>query len=254
MGFMDICRAGVDFWHKNDYELNEYVIHDGKQHPFAIVCPGGGYQMVSYYNEGRPFALELNLRGYSAFVLRYRCKSKARFPAPQEDLARGLREILDRAEELGVDVNGYSIWGSSAGGHLAASFGTQEMGYAHYGLPKPAALVLEYPVITMGDLAHQGSRKNLLGRHPTQDMIDLTSVERHITADYPPTYVWYGDADNVVDIENSRMLARALTSHQVPCKLRMYPGVGHGIGLGTGLACEGWFDEGISFWEQHRQV
>lgn len=116
MGFMDICRAGVDFWYKNDYELKEYAIRDGKQHPFALVCPGGGYQMVSCYNEGRPFALELNRRGYSAFVLRYRCKSKARFPAPQEDLARGLREILDHAGELGVDVSGYSIWGSSAGG------------------------------------------------------------------------------------------------------------------------------------------
>lgn len=128
------------------------------------------------------------------------------------------------------------------------------MGYAHYGLPKPAALILEYPVITMGGLAHRGSRKNLLGRRPTQDMIGLTSVERHITPDYPPTYVWYGGADHIVEPENSRMLAQALASHQVPCKLRMYPGVGHGVGLGTGLACEGWFDEGISFWERHRQL
>lgn len=123
-------------------------------------------------------------------------QKKARYPAPMEDLARALGDILNRAEELNLETDGYSIWGSSAGGHLAASFGTEAMGYAKYGLPKPGALVLCYPVVTMGEKTHLGSRNNLLGEAPEADMIALASVERQITPAYPPTFVWCGDADH----------------------------------------------------------
>ena len=30
------------------------------------------------------------------------------------------------------------------------------------------------------------------------------------------------------------------------------PGVDHGVGLGRGLACEGWLDEAVAFWKEHR--
>lgn len=159
-------QAFRDMLHRNDYELKEYVIRDGKKHPFAVICPGGGYSMVCSFVEGMPFAKRLNEMGYSAFVVYYRTKDRARFPGPQDDLARAVKEILHRAEEWNLDTRGYSVWGASAGGHLAASFGTESMGYRKYGLPKPAALVLTYPVITMSDLTHPGTRANLLGTAP----------------------------------------------------------------------------------------
>ncbi|MGN1025945.1 MAG: alpha/beta hydrolase [Faecousia sp.] len=242
-------QAAKDFWRRNEYGLKEFVIRDGKMHPFAIICPGGGYNMVCNFLEGAPYARELNEQGFSAFVLYYRCKKKARYPAPMEDLARAVRDILSRAEELNLITDGYSIWGSSAGGHLAASFGTETMGYAKYHLPKPGALVLCYPVVTMGEKTHLGSRSNLLGEAPDTAMLTLTSVEQQITPAYPPTFVWCGDADRTVDPENSRMLAEALEKNSIPHRFVEYPGVDHGVGLGKGLTCEGWFDEAISFWE-----
>lgn len=30
------------------------------------------------------------------------------------------------------------------------------------------------------------------------------------------------------------------------------PGVDHGVGLGRGLAYEGWLDEAVAFWKEHR--
>ena len=39
-------QARLDFLHKNEYELIPYVIDDGKKHPVAIICPGGGDKMV----------------------------------------------------------------------------------------------------------------------------------------------------------------------------------------------------------------
>lgn len=248
----DELRAARDFWHPNRYALQEYVLRDGKRHPFALICPGGGYYMVCGFLEGRPYAKRLNEMGYSAFVLYYRCKSKTRYPAPMEDVARALRDILARADELSLDTQGYSLWGSSAGGHLAASFGTESMGWAHYGLPRPGALVLCYPVVTMGEKTHVGSRENLLGKEPEEKMICLTSVEKQVTPNYPPAFVWCGDMDQTVDPENSRMLCRALEQTGVPYEFIEYPGVDHGVGLGEKLPCEGWIEKAAAFWEAQR--
>jgi len=248
-----MMRAAGDFWRGRNYGLKEYVIRDGKKHPFALICPGGAYEMICSFIEGLPYVKKLNKCGYSAFVLYYRCKGNARFPAPQDDIARALRDILGRAEELNLDADCYSVWGSSAGGHLAATFGTESIGYAHYGLPKPGALILTYPVVTMGDDTHAGSRKNLLGDHPTQAQINLTSVEKQVREKYPPTFLWCGDADKTVAPQNSRLLVKALVEYGIPHEFVEYSGVGHGVGLGTGLACEPWFERAVAFWEKQRE-
>lgn len=237
----------------SNYELKKFLIKDGKKHPFALVCPGGAYGCVCSYVEGTPFMKELKKRGYAVFILYYRVREKAKYPAPQEDVARALRDILDHANEYGVETEGYSVWGSSAGGHLVASFGTENMGYIKYDLPKPASLVLVYPVITMGEKTHVGSRENLLGMHPTQELVDFTSVEKQVTANYPPTFIWCGDADQTVDPVNSHMLAAALEEKGIKYEFIEYPGVDHGVGLGKGLVCEPWFEKAVAFWEKQRE-
>ena len=134
---------------ENAYALDDrFVIRDGKRHPFAVICPGGGYTMVCSFIEGVPYARKLNEMGISAFIVYYRVKDQARFPAPQDDLAQAVRDIFAKADEYLLDTAHWSVWGSSAGGHLAASFGTANMGYSHYDLPKPEALILTYPVIS----------------------------------------------------------------------------------------------------------
>lgn len=252
MKFREMLQAGKDYRHKNAYELVPFLVNDGKKHPFALICPGGGYTMVCSFIEGIPYAERLNKKGYSAFILYYHVREKAKYPAPQQDVAQALSEIISRAEEWHIDTDCYSIWGSSAGGHLAASFGTDEMGYRNYGVPKPGALILSYPVVTMGKLTHEGSRDCLLGKEPDSSIICTTSVEQQITPDYPPTFLWCGDSDKTVSSDNSRMLDRALTEAGVEHKFTEYPGVDHGVGLGKGTACEGWFDRAVSFWENIR--
>lgn len=245
-------QAFLDSIHKNCYELKPYLLDDGKEHPFAVICPGGSYSMVASFVEGLPFAERLNEMGYHAFVVYYHVKNKARFPAPQDDLARAVREILDHAGQWMLDTKGYSVWGASAGGHLAASFGTESMGYMKYGLPKPGAMVLTYPVITMAELTHADTRSNLLGDTPSPEQIAQTSVEQQVTESYPPAFIWCGDADTAVDPQNSRMMADALKANGVPCKLEVYPGVGHGVGIGDGLCCEDWIKHAVAFWETQR--
>lgn len=242
-----------DMFGPNRYELKFYPAPGSERTPFALVCPGGGYACVMSCIEGKPIAKALNERGYAAFVLRYRCRERAKYPTPLVDIARALRHILQNADTYNVDTRDYSVFGFSAGGHLAAMFGTEALGWGKFELPRPGALMLSYPVVTMTQKTHGGSRDNLLGKTPTDAEINRCSVEKQVTAHYPPTFVWCGDADKTVDPCNSQMLGDALTAHGVPHKLVVYPGVDHGVGLGKGLACEGWLDEAVAFWKEHKQ-
>ena len=245
-------REYSDTYRKNQYQLKPYLLRDGKPHPVALICPGGGYRRVCSFVEGYPFAKKLNQLGYHAVVLYYRVNVLATFPAPQEDLARAVKELHQRAEEWRLDMRGYSVWGSSAGGHLAASFGTESMGYVHYNLPKPGSIILCYPVVTMGEKTHRGSHNYHLGSHPDPELVKHTSVEQQVTDQYPPTFLWWGSSDDSVDPDNSRMLAKALEENNVPCQYIEYPGVGHGVGIGKGLPCEGWIEKAVAFWEANR--
>lgn len=238
----------------NSYRLDtRFVLRDGKKHPFALIVPGGAYRSVCSFIEGTPIARKLNDKGVSAFILYYRVREKAAYPAPQDDLARALREILSHSEKYRVEPEAYSIWGSSAGGHLCASFGTQAMGYAKYGLPKPGALILTYPVISMApELTHRESHDFLLGPDPGPERERFASIDRQVTGDYPPSYLWCGDADLTVPPENSRRMARALENAGVPYRFDLFPGVGHGVGPGTGTAAQGWVDRALDFWLERR--
>ena len=233
-----------DLHRPNKYELRPYLINDGKKHPFAIICPGGGYGAVCSFVEGKPFAEQLNRLGYHAFVVYYRVKDKARYPHPHEDLRRAIEETFSHAEEWRLDTADWSIWGSSAGGHLAASYCTENRG-----TPKPSAIVLVYPVITMGDYTHKGSRDNLLGKNPREDMIKKLSVELNIHSDYPPTFIWYGTADDTVAPINTKKLVTALKKNCIPHKVEEYEGIGHGAGLAKSTVAETWFSHAVEFWK-----
>lgn len=228
---------------------DRFVIRDGKTHPVAIICPGGGYSVVCSFVEGVPFAEKCNERGISALIVYYRVADQATYPAPQDDLAAAVRYALAHAEELNLDMTNYSVWGSSAGGHLAASFGTDNMGYVKYELPKPGAMILIYPVILMDKtLTHLGTHDNLIGSDASPEAEAMASVEQHVGPWYPPTYIWCGDADATVPPENTRQMAQALETAGIPYQCEIFPGIDHGVGLATGMCAEGWIDRAIDFW------
>jgi len=152
-----------------------------------------------------------------------------------------------------LDTAHWSVWGSSAGGHLAASFGTANMGYSHYDLPKPEALILTYPVISMRpDLTEQQTHNMLLGDPAEASMEAFASVDEQVNADYPSTYIWCGDADKTVKPDNTRRMAEALKKAGVPYQCEIFPGVDHGVGPGTETAAEGWIEHAVAFWKRRQ--
>lgn len=218
----------------------------------VIICPGGGYSSVCSIAEGYGVAEILNNLGYAAFVLKYRVGQAGEQPAPMDDLAQAVRYIFSHAEELNIDPKGYAVMGFSAGGHLAGSFGTEILGYKKYNLPRPGAVILGYPVITMGEKAHEGSREMLLGKAYEDDakLRDRYSLEKQVTGQYPPVFLWNCDQDECVPPENAGMFADALKGCGVPYRYETYPGTHHGWSAGIGTPAEGWISRAVSFWER----
>lgn len=244
-----------DFLRKSCFEINDrFVIRDGKKHKCAIICPGGGYYTVCSYIEGVPVARKLNKLGISAFIIYYRVKEEAVYPNPQDDLAKAIEEISKNAEKYQVDMDHYSIWGASAGGHLVGSFGTEKMGYRKYSLPKPGALILSYPVISLEkEYTHQSTRDNHIGAEASKEREKEFSVYTNVDDDYPPTYIWCGDADDTVTPENTKMMDQALKEHNIPHICTIFPEVKHGVGPATGTSAEGWINKAVEFWLGNKQ-
>ena len=139
-----------------------------------VICPGGGYGSLAPH-EGVDYARFLNEHGIAGFVLKYRLGSGGyRHPAMLQDAARAVRTIRARAAEWNLDPKRIGIMGSSAGGHLASTLLTHfDSGKTDDNDPierqssRPDLGILCYPVITMGEFTHQGSKNNLLGNNPS---------------------------------------------------------------------------------------
>ncbi|MFC0213945.1 alpha/beta hydrolase [Paenibacillus chartarius] len=202
----------------------------------VVVCPGGGYGRRAAH-EGHDVALWLNSVGISAAVLRYRV-APYREPAPQLDAARAIRYVRSRAEEWGIDRERVAILGFSAGGHLAcvtSNWGDDGDSGAEDPVERFSsrvqAAVLCYPVITMGAFTHAGSKLNLLGEAPSDELVERYSGEKQVHAATPPTFIWFTADDGAVPVENALDYAAALRQAGVPFALHVFESGRHGLGL-----------------------
>lgn len=205
-----------------------------------VVCPGGGYGALAEH-EGQPIAEWFNSLGISAAVLKYRLGPKYHHPSMLEDAARAMRTVRANAENLQVNPDKIGVLGFSAGGHLASSIATHfDSGEPQSSDPvervssKPNAAILIYPVISLNHpYTHQGTLNNLLGEHPSRELLDYMSSEKQVTAETPPAFIVTSFEDGAVPMENSMLFAEALRRAGVPLEMHVYDRGPHGFGLGN---------------------
>lgn len=205
----------------------------------VVIAPGGGYQHLSMQKEGEDVARWLNDHGVAGFVLRYRLGPKYHHPIELGDAQRALRIVRSRASEFGLASDHIGMWGFSAGGHLTASAGTHfDAGNSAATDPidgqssRPDFLVLAYPVITLEDpYAHAGSRKYLLGESPNPELVSALSLEKDVTAQTPPTFLFTTTDDKTVPVMNSVLFYSALIKAGVPAEMHIFQHGDHGAGL-----------------------
>lgn len=197
-----------------------------KARGWVLICPGGGYQWLSP-REAQPVAQAFIRKGWAAAVLYYATRPSPDLPplgaAPLHQLGEAVRCLRERQPGLPVAVCGFS-----AGGHLTASLGAH---WKELGLPRPDALVLAYPVITAGPHTHPATLQNLVGEQGGQR--DFFSLEQHVTRDFPQTFLWHTVTDADVPVQNSLLLADALSRAGVRYEMHLYPTGVHGLSLAT---------------------
>lgn len=227
----------------------------------VLVCPGGGYERLAYVISGTQLAKWFNAVGISAFVLAYRLPNSPdliqREIGPLQDAQRAIKIIRANAGKWGIKPDKIGVQGSSAGGHLATLVGTrkEDVSAIHDSLDSvsfhPNFLILVSPVIDLGTYAHAGSRKNLLGENPSQELINRYSTQNNVNEKTPPTLIADAFNDKTVPPMNSLLFYKALLEHNVSTSFHVFPQGGHAIALRNNPGsteqwtnlCEAWMVE-----------
>ena len=187
-----------------------------------VACPGGGYAGIATTHEGHDMATWFNTQGITYAVLHYRMPY-GKHEIPLSDAHQAIRYMRKNAEKWGIKQLG--IMGSSAGGHLASTAAT------HFDAEtRPDFQILFYPVVTMTDYTHQGSKDNLLGKNPSEELVKLYSNELQVTEQTPPAFIMHSSNDDAVPVLNSINYYLALCKHGVWSSMHLYPIGGHGWG------------------------
>jgi acetyl esterase/lipase len=210
----------------------------------AVVCPGGGFQILAWDLEGTEAAEWLNSLGVAAIVLKYRvpkASQDAPWSAAVQDAQRAMSIARGKAAEWDIDPDRLGVLGFSAGGLTAARLAAQHDQRAYDAADefdrapfRPAFAVLIYPGGMLDDKS--GALKS-----------DFTIGEAT-----PPTFIVHAE-DDPVSCENSVQLFSALKKAGVRSELHIYDAGGHGYGLrplkafpvtAWPTACESWLARG----------
>lgn len=243
----------ITLWDQEEYQyslscgfipnMRFYIHEDDIVRPCILITPGGGYCIVSP-SEGEIVAKKFYDMGYQAAVVTYTTNLLMSAPLdkqPMMDLMRAIRYVRKNAESL--KVNKIILCGFSAGAHAVGTVGVHfdEIEDKKYpGISgRPDALILSYPVITSGEYAHRDSFNALLGFTPAKEDLDYMSLEKHVSENTPPCFIWQTATDELVPVKNSYLFANALQEHHIPYSLHIFSKGPHGLSL----ADETWANE-----------
>lgn len=221
--------------------LMSYVHNeDENMRPSIIIAPGGSYCFVTSA-EGDNVAKEFYKRGFNTFVIVYSTNPMFDQPLhlqPLKDISRAVLYIRKNADHFRTEKDKIAICGFSAGGHLCASLAVHHQAKElisdidYFGVSnRPNALILGYPVITSNEYGHQNSFTALFGNNPSQSDLDYMSLEKHVSIDSPPTFLWHTVPDVTAPLENSLLYAQACRRNGVPFELHIFGNGKHGISL-----------------------
>lgn len=225
-------------------EVPQYWVHlppkEKANGAAAVIFPGGGYGILAMEHEGHEYAKWLNERGIAGIVVKYRVGAGLgyQYPVPLLDARRAIRTVRANAGKWNIKPDRIGVMGSSAGGHLASLCATRfndthkdETSDEIDKLPaRPDFAILCYPVITMSETGHGGSRINLAGKDAAPELLGKLSTENAVSGETPPVFL-LTTSDDGVDCRNSLLFATACKQNNVPVTLHMFEKGGHGYGL-----------------------
>lgn len=206
---------------------------EGQQRGTVIVAHGGGFAWRTGC-EGFNVAAYFNDAGFAVAVLTYRLVPFTRRDA-MADMQRAIRTLRCRKTELGI-TDKIAIMGFSAGGMLSGNCAT----HFDFGDPsaedpierqscRPDACIVAYGAFTSTSFPRPFSPVPVPAETLAEEQ--YLSVERNLTSQTPPFFIWQTNSD---DPRLSMNLAWQLQCANIPFELHCFPGGVHGLGLADG--------------------
>ncbi|MFI3238522.1 MAG: alpha/beta hydrolase [Lachnospiraceae bacterium] len=213
------------------YFYNIKEVGGNEKRPVVIVCPGGGYKMVSE-RETTPIATQFMASGYHTVILRYTVGEHT-FPSQLVELSKVVLYLREHAVALRVDPNQIMIEGCSAGGHLATSYcelwkdslirDYSDISMEQVELLRPNGAILSYPAVLFDDFIYYYIDKDKYSYY-----IDRMNLDEYVDEDFPRTFVWHTFDDSIARADNSIELVRSLYAKGIPTEFHMYEFGDHG--------------------------
>jgi len=218
-------------------------------------------------------------RGFTVFAIRHGSSPRFNVPEAYADVTRAVRFVRLHASSYGVDPARLGVYGGSAGGHLSLMLGLA----SDEGDPdardevlrtssRVAAVVANYPPVDLRNRATPserfpatlpddglffarglvpGAANRFVALTFEDDLGASVSPILHVSADDPPTLLIHGDADQLVDFNNSELMRAALVGANVETGLVVIEGAGHGFRSAEDRtqamdALVGWFERHLT--------
>lgn len=213
-----------------------------------VIAPGGAYLGLASNLEGRQVADWFAVRGFTAFVLKYRKGPQNLFPIPLQDGQRAIRLVRSLSRKYSFAQDRIGIIGFSAGGHLAASTAT----LFDQGPPassdaidqlsaRPDFVVLGYPWLNAMEPAQAKEITYCsvtAGVTPAQCAAFETAYtpKLHVTSRTPATFIYSTSDDKTVPVRASVEFYEAMIKAGAPVEMHLFAHGSHGSGLGMGNA------------------
>ena len=233
-------------------QLDLYLPEGEGPFPVIIWIHGGGWSSGDKDLDPNDPQVRQVGRGYAVASINYRLSQQAKFPAQIEDCKAAVRWLRARASNYNLDPARIAVWGSSAGGHLAALLGTSgdvselegsedNRGYSSrvnavvdwFGptdLLQMSRDSLPFPCNVLDHDSPFSPESLLIGCaiQTCPDKTDKANPIKYVSGDDPPFLIMHGDRDCLVGPQQSRRLYDALTAVGAKATVKFIAGAGHG--------------------------
>ena len=219
-------------------------------------------------------------QGFTVFAVRHGSSPRFNVPEAYADVTRAVRFVRLHARDYGIDPNRLGVYGGSAGGHLSLMLGLAsdegDPGATDEVLrmsSRVAAVVANYPPVDLRKRAMPSERfpatlperglflaRGVVAPGAADRFVALAFEDElgatvspilHVSADDPPTLLVHGNADALVDINNSELIHSALIASGIETGLVVIDGAGHGFRTPedraqASEALVGWFEKHLT--------
>ena len=217
-------------------------VHHSPPYPLIVFVHGGAWQAGD--KSLVPSPQEFLERGYVVASINYRLTGTAAHPAQIKDCKTAVAWLRSHAKIFQIDPDHIGVWGISAGGHLAALLGTTGDASSPYWASFPAGISNRVQAVCdwcgptdLRSMARQGSSKyklsqavwSLLRGTPEEKSIIAkeASPVTYVNKKCPPFLIMHGDKDDIVPLEQSVELDKALKAAGANTTLEIIPRANH---------------------------